>query len=98
LISVWYYQLDPGRNMGKTNPLNDTDLAEFLKLQPKQKDSDKSWTVDVKSLDPFTFDLSVKNPNGGEAITHRTPQEIMDEIAALDAESAEVLAGIRGLL
>ena len=25
-------------------------------------------------------------------------QEIMDEIAALDAESAEVLAGIRGLL
>jgi hypothetical protein len=26
------------------------------------------------------------------------PQEIMDKIAALDAESAEVLAGIRGLL
>ena len=22
---VWFYQLDPGRNMGKTNPLNDTD-------------------------------------------------------------------------
>jgi type I restriction enzyme M protein len=38
------------------------------------------------------------NPNDSEAITHRTPQEIMDEIAALDAESAEVLAGIRGLL
>ena len=27
--TVWYYQLDPGRNMGKTNPLNDADLAEF---------------------------------------------------------------------
>jgi type I restriction enzyme M protein len=24
---VWYYQLDPGRNMGKTNPLNDADLV-----------------------------------------------------------------------
>ena len=95
---VWYYQLDPGRNMGKTNPLNDADLAEFLALQPKREDSAKSWTIDVTSLDPSTFDLSVKNPNGGEAITHRTPQEIMDEIAALDAESAEVLAGIRGLL
>jgi type I restriction enzyme M protein len=95
---IWYYQLDPGRSLGKTNPLNDDDLAEFLTLQPNRKDSDKSWTVDVKSLDPATFDLSVKNPNGGEAITHRTPQEIMDEIAALDAESAEVLAGIRGLL
>jgi type I restriction enzyme M protein len=95
---VWYYQLDPGRNMGKTSPLNDDDLAEFLKLQPKKKDSDKSWSVDVKTLDASTFDLSVKNPNGGEAVAHRTPQEIMDEIAALDAESAEVLAGIRGLL
>jgi type I restriction enzyme M protein len=26
---VWFYQLDPGRNMGKTNPLNDDDLAEL---------------------------------------------------------------------
>ena len=24
---VWFYQLDPGRNLGKTNPLNDDDLA-----------------------------------------------------------------------
>ena len=24
---IWYYQLDPGRNLGKTNPLNDDDLA-----------------------------------------------------------------------
>jgi type I restriction enzyme M protein len=54
--------------------------------------------VDAKSIDPTTFDLSVKNPNGGEEIAHRSPEAIMDEIAALDAESAEVLAGIRGLL
>jgi type I restriction enzyme M protein len=40
----------------------------------------------------------VKNPNGGEAVVHRTPQEIIDEIVALDAESAEVLEGIRALL
>jgi type I restriction enzyme M protein len=33
-----------------------------------------------------------------EEKTHRTPQEIMDEIAALDAESATVLETIRGLL
>ena len=43
-------------------------------------------------------DLSVKNPNGGEEVVHRSPQEIMDEIATLDAESAEVLATIRGLI
>jgi type I restriction enzyme M protein len=40
----------------------------------------------------------VKNPNGGEAAAHRSPQAIIDEILALDAESAGVLASIRGLL
>jgi len=95
---VWYYQLDPGRSLGKTNALNDDDLAEFIELQKTFADSPKSWSVDAKTIDPTTFDLSVKNPNGGEEITHRSPKEIMDEIAALDAESAEVLANIRGLL
>lgn len=95
---VWYYQLDPGRNLGKTNPLNDDDLAEFVKLQQTFADSPKSWSVDAKDIDPTTFDLSVKNPNGGEEVTHRSPQEIMDEIAALDEESAEVLRRIRRLL
>ena len=95
---IWYYQLDPGRNLGKTNPLNDDDLVEFVKLQKTFADSPKSWTVDAKSIDKAAFDLSVKNPNGGEEIAHRSPQEIMDEIAALDAESAEVLSAIKALL
>src|SRR5665213_3211971 len=95
---TWYYSLDPGRNLGKTNPLNDDDLAEFVKLQHTFADSPKSWSVDAARIDPATFDLSVKNPDGGEEVVHRSPQAIMDEIAALDAESSEVLAGIRALL
>ncbi|MEI7833452.1 MAG: N-6 DNA methylase, partial [bacterium] len=95
---IWYYQLDPGRNLGKTNPLNDDDLAEFVALQKSCADSPKSWSVDAATIDHTTFDLSVKNPDGGEEVTHRTPQAILDEIAALDAESAQVMATIRGLL
>jgi type I restriction enzyme M protein len=95
---IWYYQLDPGRSLGKTNPLNDDDLAEFIELKKTFADSAKSWTVDAKSIDQKTFDLSVRNPNGREEITHRTPQDIMAEIAALDAESAEVLENIKALL
>ncbi|MCX7171492.1 MAG: N-6 DNA methylase [Proteobacteria bacterium] len=95
---IWYYQLDPGRNLGKTNPLNDDDLVEFVKLQKTFAESPKSWSVDIAGIDPVTFDLSVKNPDGGEAVIHRSPQAIMNEIAALDAESAEVLANIRELL
>jgi type I restriction enzyme M protein len=96
--TVWYYQLQPGRNMGKTNPLNDDDLAEFVELQKTLADSPKSWSVDITTVDAGTFELSVKNPDGGEEVAHRTPKEILDEIAALDAESAEVLDTIRALL
>ena len=96
--SIWYYRLNPGRNMGKTNPLNDGDLIEFVALQKTFAASPKSWSVDAANIDQVSFDLTVKNPDGGEEVAHRSPQQIMDEIAALDAESAEVLARIRALL
>ncbi len=95
---IWYYRLDPGRNLGKTNPLNDADLAEFVELQKTCADSPRSWSVDAADIDPSSFDLSVKNPDGGEEVVHVSPQEIIDRIAALDAESAEVLGKIRALL
>lgn len=95
---VWFFQLNAGRNMGKTNPLNDADLVEFVELRKTFADSPKSWSIDATGIDTTTYDLSVKNPNGGPEVTLRTPQEILDEIAALDAESAEVLATIRELV
>ncbi len=95
---IWFYQLDPGRSLGKTNPLNDDDLKEFIKLERTKADSPRSWSVDAKTLDLDTFDLSVKNPTGREDVTHRSPQDIIEDIAALDAESAEVLAQIRALI
>jgi type I restriction enzyme M protein len=95
---VWYYQLDPGRSMGKTNSLNDDDLTEFVTLQKKKAESPKSWSVDVFTLNQDTFDLSVKNPNAPEEAPLKTPIEILKEIAALDAESAEVLKEIKALL
>jgi type I restriction enzyme M protein len=95
---VWFYQLNPGRNMGKTNPLNDGDLVDFIKLQKTFADSTKSWSVDVVNVDAATVDLSVKNPNGDDEVELRSPQEILDEIAALDAEGDEYLATIRELV
>ncbi|MBW4530840.1 MAG: type I restriction-modification system subunit M [Aphanothece saxicola GSE-SYN-MK-01-06B] len=95
---VWFYQLDPGRNLGKNAALNDADLAEFVSLQNTFADSPKSWSLDATSIDQSTFELSSKNPNGVEQIAHRSPADIMEEIAVLDAESAEVLGRIREIL
>ena len=60
---VWFYQLDHGRNLGKTKPLNDRDLEEFVELQKGLADPAKSWSLVVADVDPQTFDLSVKKPN-----------------------------------
>ena len=91
-------RLDPGRNMGKTNPLNDADLADFIGRQASFAEGPNSWSVAVDTLNPANFDLTVRNPNAPEAEALRSPQEILDEIAALDAESAEILARVRELL
>lgn len=95
---VWFYQLNLDRNLGKINPLNEADLADFVKLQKTKADSDNSWSVDVADVDKTTFDLSVKNPNRNDDVQHRTPQVIMKEIVKLDAESAAILKNIQALL
>jgi len=95
---VWFYQLDPGRSLGKTNPLNDNDLKEFIALQKGFEESDKSWSLNVSDVDETSWDLSAKNPNAEEEAPLREPNEIIKEIIALDKESEVILNKIQGLL
>lgn len=48
--------------LGKTDPLNENDLADFVEKQKTKPDSENSWSVNVADLDE-NYDLSVKNPN-----------------------------------
>lgn len=95
---IWYYQLDPGRSMGKGNPLNDEDLKAFVELQQSKPESEHSWSVDVADINETTFDLSVKNPNRPADAPLRSPAEILDEMEALDAETEAILKSIRELI
>ncbi len=95
---VWYYQLNLDRNLGKTNALNEKDLADFVELQKTKADSPNSWSIDVTSLSGADADLSAKNPNKKEEVALRQPQEILEEMKALDEESADILNSILGLL
>ena len=97
-LNTWFYELNVGRNMGKTNPLNDNDLTGFVELQKSFKESDKSWSRAISDIDQSTYDLSVKNPNVEEAAPLCEPKVIIDEIMALDKESEVILAKIQELL
>ena len=96
--NVWYYQLNVGRNMGKTNPLNERDMAEFVEMAKTQQLSDNSWLVDVATVNKDTWDLTVNNPNTVEEVDNRTPQEIIAEIEQLDVQAAQALQAIKELL
>ncbi len=95
---VWFYQLNLARNLGKTNALNEKDLADFLELQKATKNSENSWSINIKDIDQNTFDLSAKNPNKKEETALRQPKEILEEMKALDDESADILNSILELI
>ena len=95
---IWYYQLNLTRNLGKTNPLNESDLVEFVKLQKTKAKSQNSWSVAIKDIDQKTYDLSVKNPNKGGEVELRSPKEILKGINYFDLESKSILNSIQKML
>lgn len=95
---IWYYQLNLDRNLGKTNPLGENDLAEFVELQKTLADSDNSWCLNINDVDQSTFDLSVKNPNKKDAVALREPSVILDEISELDTKAAKIINQIKTIL
>ena len=95
---TWFYQLNLDRNLGKTNPLNEKDLAEFIEFQKTQKESENSWIVNITDLDQTTLDLSAKNPNTPEEAPLRQPKEILKSMKALDAKSETILNSILDLV
>jgi type I restriction enzyme M protein len=94
---IWYYQLNPGRNLGKTNPLNDNDLADFVALQNDCAQSSNSWIVDTATINRETYDLSVKNPSLVE-LPLRSPYDILNEIESLDEDARSIISGIKALV
>jgi type I restriction enzyme M protein len=96
--NIFYYQLNLDRNLGKSNPLNENDLAEFLEFQKTKKISENSWILNIADVNIETFDLSVKNPNKKDEKICREPKEILDEIKVLDKESSNILVDIGELI
>lgn len=94
---VWFYQLNLDRTLGKSDPLNENDLADFLEKQKTKADSENSWSVNVADLNE-QYDLSVKNPNKVEVVDERTPQQIADEIKNLASQNNTLLDEIMAML
>jgi len=89
--SIWYYQLNLERNLGKTNPLNEKDLEEFVDFQKNKTNSENSWSLDVQAINSKNFNLSAKNPNKKKKTLLRLPKDILIENQDLTRKSSEIL-------
>jgi len=102
---VWFYQLNLERNLGKTNPLNENDLADFVKLYASRASASEgpetpnSWNVDATKVTELAeVDLSVKNPHKQADSALRDPQTILDEMKSLDKESADIMEKLKSVI
>ena len=95
---TWFYQLNPGRNMGKKNPLNDEDLVEFIQLQKTKPETEKSWMLEIENIPTDTYDLSPKNPNIPDTQPLEDPKAILEKVKLLDLETQELLKQVESLL
>ncbi len=95
---IWFYQLNLERNLGKTNPLNENDLADFVKLEKSKANSENSWTINVKDIDQSAFDLSTKNPNKKGETALRQPKDILIRMKELDREAERILEKIQFII
>lgn len=95
---TWYYSLNLDRNLGKTNPLSERDLAEFVTLQKTQGESENSWILDVSTIDMTTYDLSVKNPHRKDEVALRSPLQIIEDMERLDEEVKVVMKKLKSII
>ncbi len=95
--NIWYYQLNPGRTLGKTTALTEEDMEEFVRLQKSRDEGPNSWLLDIASLGK-DFDLSVHNPNAVAQVEERSPKQIAIDIDNLNKRNAALLSELIHLL
>ncbi len=93
---IKYFQLNLDRNLGKTNPLSETDLSEFEKFMAGLPvDNQNAWEVKIEDIDSQTLDLSVKNPNKKETAEIVAPSVTASNMQQLNEEISKLLEKIQ---
>ncbi len=96
--NIWFYQLKLERNLGKTNPLSEKDLQEFISLQSKFSETKYSWKLQIKDIDKSNYNLSVKNPNIIDTQDILKPEQILNSIEQLNLEESKIIKNLKEIL
>jgi type I restriction enzyme M protein len=90
---IWYYDLSDIK-VGKRTPFTVDKFDELFRLLPNRTDSERSWTVDRKTIEDNNFDIKAVNPNRKVEQDTRTPTEL---IALIEEKQTEIMSALAEL-
>ena len=93
---IYYYEVNPAFKLTKNKPINIDHFAEFLDSWESRKITPNSWIVNVNDIKDF--DLSAKNPNKNDAIEHKSPIELVENIKLNNALINDLLDEVEEIL
>ena len=93
---IYYYEVNPPFKLTKNKPINNEHFAEFLDSWETRKITDNSWIVNVNDIKDF--DISAKNPKKNDAIEHKSPIELVENIKLNNAEINDLMDEIETIL
>mgnify|MGYP003433575049 FL=1 len=93
---IYYYEVNPPFKLTKNKPINNEHFAEFLDSWETRKITDNSWIVNVNDIKDF--DISAKNPKKNDAIEHKSPIELVENIKLNNALINDLLDEVETIL
>ena len=101
---IWYYEqpLPEGRkNYTKTKPLRFSEFEPLIAWWNAREENERAWKVNIADVLKYdangtllSANLDVKNPNTGDAIEHRPPEELVAEIIDKEQQILALMAEI----
>ena len=95
---IWYYQLNVGRSLTKTNPLTEAELKDFITLEKTKAVSENSWKVSIQDIKNETWDLTPINPFQKNISIRRNSSEIIDDLNLLNEEFDMAVNAVKEIL
>lgn len=93
---IYYYEVNPPFKLTKNKPINIDHFAEFLDSWESRKITDNSWIVNINDIKDF--DISAKNPKKNDAIEHKSPIELVENIKLNNAQICDLMDEIETIL
>jgi type I restriction enzyme M protein len=105
---IWYYQIplpEGRRKYTKTKPMEYAEFADCLAWWNAREEGQHAWRVsaaDVLKYDAegklVSANLDIKNPHSLEALEHREPQEVLEDILRKEQRVVVLLSDVSSLL